>query len=734
MAIIIESKNIYSKKQDIKKNNVIKHIDQNISDIAVKTGNILEKDFSFDFYIISNGAANPLFTIGDDDTFELLGQEFDVDRPLQYNPEYKKISATITSPIKKARIELDEFGNTLRSHKVVLYEKRLEYRDNLLNEERYSETRKEIEHTPDYELSENGEEIRFSIRDIVLDPHMIYGQLISLKIQLEGEYIETNDVSYKYGEEGSIDNFSIYGGDFVQSTNYLEGQKDKNYSESILSNYVNAWKDGKETATLSCSIGDYYDDYGDKVISSNDYSKVKIENDSVSFSYEVDEQRIYFRKNKYSNEHLLIYYQYTVYISGSPIDYIGYVEIDRYAQEATAWHSPQIYDIKIISCYYLHDKQIFETNDQVIPFYSSPQGEIPISMSNDMPKVFYVLKSRVYYDGVVRQELSLQEGGKYEGSKGLLFSVDPNDTSIHMISGIGEFKGKHLFVPAFDEYGNKVTQIRKYDGNELYGAFLGNEQIVSVFINDNIEDIGTSAFQECSNLKNIYFSESSQCTSIGSWAFHKCKSLKYIKLPPKLNKISEGLLNDCSNLERIFLPKSITEFEDDVFSNCVKLKTVEIEDISSYCSAVRDSVSTKASPFFNNADLYYEGKIVENLSLNYNNLTVVGATSFAHSRSIKNYVIGDRIHDIKPYSFYDCSNLEEIILGSGVINIRLRAFDNSIKIKRVFYNGTSTSAKNINIGSYNEPLTSATWYYYSETQPTAQGNFWHYVNGKPKIW
>jgi hypothetical protein len=647
MAIIIESKNIYSKKQDIKKNNVIKHIDQNVSDIAVKTGNILEKDFSFDFYIMSNGVANPLFTIGDDDTFELLGQRFDVKRPLQNSPEYKEISAYITSPIKKSKIIIKD--GKLTSHNIVLYKKSYLYTD-LVEGEKYETDREEIKNPP-VKLSSNGEEITFEIDVVISRPNSNYGALISLKIQLEGEYIETNDVSYKYGEEGSIDNFSIYGGDFVQSTNYLDGQKDKNYSESILSNYVNAWKDGKETATLSCSIGDYYDDYGDKVI------------------------------------------------------------------------------------FETGDKVIFETNDQVIPFYSSPQGEIPISMSNDMPKVFYVLKSRVYYDGVVRQELSLQEGGKYEGSKGLRFSVDQNDPSIHMISGIGEFKGKHLFVPAFDEYGNKVTQIRKYDGNELYRAFLGNEQIVSVYINDNIEDIGTSAFQECSNLKNIYFSESSQCTSIGSWAFHKCKSLKYIKLPPKLNKISEGLLNDCSNLERIFLPKSIKEFEDNVFSNCAKLKTVEIEDIASYCSAVRDSVSTKASPFFNKADLYYDGKIVENLSLNYDNLTVVGATSFAHCRSIKNLVIGDEINEIKTYSFYDCSNLEEIILGSGIIHIRRLAFADSIKIKRVFYNGTSTFAEaTINIYPYNEPLTSATWYYYSETQPTSQGNFWHYVNGKPKIW
>jgi hypothetical protein len=34
----------------------------------------------------------------------------------------------------------------------------------------------------------------------------------------------------------------------------------------------------------------------------------------------------------------------------------------------------------------------------------------------------------------------------------------------------------------------------------------------------------------------------------------------------------------------------------------------------------------------------------------------------------------------------------------------------------------------------NEPLALSPRYSYSETAPTDEGNFWHYVDGKPTLW
>ncbi len=62
------------------------------------------------------------------------------------------------------------------------------------------------------------------------------------------------------------------------------------------------------------------------------------------------------------------------------------------------------------------------------------------------------------------------------------------------------------------------------------------------------------------------------------------------------------------------------------------------------------------------------------------------------------------------------------------------------KFSCVYYMGTPEEWEKIEIiGKYggigaNIELMNATRYYYSETQPTEPGNYWHYVDGKPTPW
>jgi hypothetical protein len=44
----------------------------------------------------------------------------------------------------------------------------------------------------------------------------------------------------------------------------------------------------------------------------------------------------------------------------------------------------------------------------------------------------------------------------------------------------------------------------------------------------------------------------------------------------------------------------------------------------------------------------------------------------------------------------------------------------------VYYKGTASEWAEISVGSYNDSLTYATRYYYSDTEPTSEGNYWHY--------
>ena len=57
------------------------------------------------------------------------------------------------------------------------------------------------------------------------------------------------------------------------------------------------------------------------------------------------------------------------------------------------------------------------------------------------------------------------------------------------------------------------------------------------------------------------------------------------------------------------------------------------------------------------------------------------------------------------------------------------AFRDCSKLKTVYYKGTAEEWEKIEIDNeynYNDPLINATVYYYSETKPSEEGNYWHY--------
>ncbi len=261
----------------------------------------------------------------------------------------------------------------------------------------------------------------------------------------------------------------------------------------------------------------------------------------------------------------------------------------------------------------------------------------------------------------------------YEGVCGEHLSWTLDDQGVLTIFGTGDM----------DHFGADESPWRNMKG-----------KIKRIILQEGVTSIGSYAFAECSNLKNVDFPAG--IIDIGKFAFYKCRSLKKALLKNGLQRIGESAFEDCQKLLEAHVPGTVVTIGEAAFRNC------GLETIAYY-------------PTIDIVDYLFEG-----------------------CKNLKQFRVPEGVKTIKGIVFRGCTALKKVILPASVKEIYPGAFFDCINLSDVYYAGSEEQRALINIMLANVYLENATWHYHNTsgedlTPESIQICGSHYVARKKSI-
>lgn len=141
--------------------------------------------------------------------------------------------------------------------------------------------------------------------------------------------------------------------------------------------------------------------------------------------------------------------------------------------------------------------------------------------------------------------------GYIKGSSGIEYEIDENGTAY--VKSIGTYSYEAVFISATYE-GQIVTKVAN-------NAFA-NTSITSVTFPKTITEIGSNAFENCTQLKAINFNEGLKI--IGNNAFASCGAIDNLVIPDTTEKIGNSAF-EGTIIEKLTIGKSVIEIGEMAF-------------------------------------------------------------------------------------------------------------------------------------------------------------------------
>lgn len=247
-------------------------------------------------------------------------------------------------------------------------------------------------------------------------------------------------------------------------------------------------------------------------------------------------------------------------------------------------------------------------------------------------------------------------------------------------------------------------------------AFSYQINLRKVTIPTGVRLIGDVIFCGCSGLEEVSLPSDLKSLPIGT--FGSTTSLKSVSLPDGLTEIERAAFSG-SGLESIVIPSSVKTIGDLAFYGCESLTEIVLPD---GLTEIGREVFTKSG--------------LKSINIP-STVKKIGYSAVRRCKSLTEIVLPDGVEYIGNYAFEECTSLTEIVIPAAVKELGIEVFIRCENLTSIYYEGTSqqwNALVAVN-GATDGMSSSTTVYFYSETEPTESGNYWHFDgNGKPLKW
>ena len=304
-------------------------------------------------------------------------------------------------------------------------------------------------------------------------------------------------------------------------------------------------------------------------------------------------------------------------------------------------------------------------------------------------------------------------------------------------------KGEEFSARANDTFGQQCDIVlRPAEGYYIIGGRVISLHIVA------IDKAGNERISDVINNIKVYDTP---------YAVRQCKYVKGMDISTLFkvyDSFDNELLADVSIVEEIDDVATISIIAIDIVGNRLEDIVYSNECLSSaglvYSLKNDNTYEVTGIGFCDDKDLvigsYYNRKKITSIGIGAfryceiesviigNNVGIIDRDAFYGCYYLNSVFIPESINTIKSCAFFDVVNLNFILIPTSVNKIESHSFYPQ------FYEDNPYSIKIFCECSSKPDSWDAYWngghptYWYSEEQPTEEGNYWHYVNDVPTIW